>query len=80
MALVRNRNMINAMRLCYLLTHFNGLFSNKVKKSVFTNVIWSYKNFERRHGMYNLQVKKFKANKKASNDITKTLDSCDEIK
>ena len=53
----RIQNMINALRLCYMLTHFIGLFSNKVKNSVLTNVERIYKFFGLRHGTYSLKIK-----------------------
>ena len=65
------QNMINALRLCYILTHFIGLFSNKVENSVLTKFNWIYifsysilacKNFK----------SKRKTNKEVPNDITET--------
>ena len=47
----RHKNMINTLRFCYILTHFIGSFSNKVKNFVLTNVNWTYTFFGLTHGL-----------------------------
>ena len=53
----RIQDMINALRLCHMLTHFIGSLSNKVKNFVLTSVNWIYKIFGPGHAMSNLQIK-----------------------